>query len=368
MIDNKIILFESFPNFSGSPLEIYNELKKRGYDKKYELVWASDNTAFEGDYKTVNYFGKNANKSSILDKTKIIIDSNNYIYKKQNNFRLHVRHGCSFKNCIDYYAGVGPCDAILTTSSEMKEIDERVWPNYLKGKFEILGNPSNDRMFHAKDLYETGFLKYLTGSDHRFSKIIGWLPTYRQHRNGASPYRTEIKFPFGLPTIYSEEILLDLNDFLNTNDVLLIVQMHHAQSQNFINLKNRLSNLIFISDEDKKKFNILTQDLLAGFDGLVTDYSAVYHEYILLNRPIGITVDDINEYGKRVGFCYKFSDWIKGEYIFNSSMLKNFINDVLIENDVHKNERQNSLNKIHKYKDDKSASRVVDFLESKNLL
>lgn len=95
MIDNKIILFESFPNFSGSPLEIYNELKRRGYDKKYELVWASDNTAFEGDYKTVNYFGKNANKSSILDKTKIIIDSNNYIYKKQNNFRLHVRHGCS---------------------------------------------------------------------------------------------------------------------------------------------------------------------------------------------------------------------------------------------------------------------------------
>ena len=37
-----IILFESFPELDGSPWMIYQELKRRDFEKKYKLVWAVD--------------------------------------------------------------------------------------------------------------------------------------------------------------------------------------------------------------------------------------------------------------------------------------------------------------------------------------
>lgn len=40
MSEKPVILFESYPDFDGGVLAVYNELVKRGYDKKYDLVWA----------------------------------------------------------------------------------------------------------------------------------------------------------------------------------------------------------------------------------------------------------------------------------------------------------------------------------------
>ena len=43
--------------------------------------------------------------------------------------------------------------------------------------------------------------------------------------------------------------------------------------------------------------------LLRNADALITDYSSAYFDYMLLNRPIAFTVEDIEEYRKRSGFC-----------------------------------------------------------------
>ena len=40
MSEKPVILFESYPDFNGSALAVYEELVKRGYDQKYDLIWA----------------------------------------------------------------------------------------------------------------------------------------------------------------------------------------------------------------------------------------------------------------------------------------------------------------------------------------
>ena len=368
MNEKPVILFESYPDFSGSPLEIYNELVKRGYDKKYDLIWAVYSTFKEKtNYKVVKFHGCNTpEKQNVLRRTKVIIDSNRYIQKPRPDvFRIHVRHGLPFKFCKDYFNDIGNVDSIITTSEEIKLLDEKVYPTSLKGKFVITGLPVLDSLFNKIDLYSNGFIKELTGIENRYSKIIGWLPTFRKHRFGGKQMGK--KFKFGLPIINSIEDFNNLNKKLLEKNCLLMIQMHHAQANDYQQLP-KCSNIVFVNENIKNKYKLTTHNLMSVFDAMITDYSAAYHEYIILNRPIGLTIDDLVEYSKTEGFCCNYLDWIKGEYILDIKNLCSFIENVSQNIDNEKIEREKSLHKIHNYIDNKSTNRVVNYLETLNKL
>lgn len=358
-----VILFESYPDFSGSPLEIYNELVKRGYDKKYDLVWAVYSTFNEKtNYKVVKFHGCNSQeKQQILARTKVIIDSNRYIYKPRPDvFRLHTRHGTNLKKALSYSRGIGPVDAMLSTSEAMIEIDKIVYPQQVASKSIPLGLPVNDLLFHHKDLYANGFMKSVTGTDKKFNKVFLWLPTYRQHRNNPSIGSKFIQ-PYGLPLFRNEDEAVKVNDELVKSNSVMLCQFHHAQAKNYKSLP-KCSNMIFITEDMKRKFNITLADLLGFSDAMITDYSSVYYEFLLLNKPVALSVDDLVEYNRAVGFLYNYLEWLKGEYLINTSALIKFIADVSNGIDRLKDSRTEFRNKIYKFKDDKSTQRVVDFL------
>jgi len=359
-----VILFESYPDFNGNALAIYEELVMRGYDKKYDLVWAVySDFNLKTNYKVVKFFNCNsAEKQDIIRRTKCIIDSNRYILKfSKDVYRFHVRHGCCLKNSVGYNRSVGDVDAILTTSDEMLKLDQQIWSPQIRNKFVVLGMPVTDKLFHPKDIYSNGFLKELTGRDEKFSKIISWLPTYRDHRFS---HFSVNRFPFGLPAIHNIKEYEAINETLKAKNALLIIQMHHAQAKNYKPLPN-CSNIVFTNEQIKNKYRISTSDILGNSDALLTDYSAAYHEYVILNRPIGLVVEDLVQYSKVQGFFCNYLDWIKGDYIIDNPMLLEWISNTLDGKDASKSEREKSLNKIHKYKDDRATQRAVDFLIEK---
>ena len=104
---------------------------------------------------------------------------------------------------------------------------------------------------------------------------------------------------------------------------------------------------------------------MSAFDAMLTDYSAAYHEYIILNRPIGLTIDDLVEYSRDEGFCYNYLDWIKGDYIIKLDTLLAFVANVAANKDPSKSNRTESLKKIHSHIDNKSTERVVKYLIEK---
>lgn len=362
------ILFESYPNFSGSPYEVYIRMLKQGYGNKYYMLWAVDSADMQKKlpFPSMPFFHMDPDfRNAILSETHLIIDSNRYINKGEADFRIHLRHGCSFKKCTDYYANVGNVDAIITTSDAMKAIDERVWPASCKGKFVVTGLPSNDRLFNPRDIYANGFMRELTGTTGRYNKIIGWLPTFRQHRYGDKTINH--KYPYGLPLIKTNDDLEQINKILGANNMLLMVQMHHAQAANYTK-PGAFSHIKFVTQPLKDKYHITNGDLMGFFDAMITDYSAAYHEYIILNRPIALTIDDIGEYDKTVGFCYSYTDWIKGQYCISLNHLNDFIGNIGNSIDKFSADRLNAQHRIHKYIDGLSSDRVIRFLKSRGVI
>lgn len=365
--NKKNIIFESFPDFTGSPLAIYKEMIRRGYDKKYNLIWAiSGNTIAASDMICVKWFYtgsvSNIEKQKYLNDAKLVIDSNRYIQKPMHGYRLHTRHGSNLKKVPGYSRGIGQVDALLTTSKAMQDVDKIVYPPNVSTKSIITGLPCNDALFNKTDLYANGFIKEITGSNEKYDKVIGWFPTYRQHRNCLS-MGSGRKFTFGIPVLSTSKELNDLNDFLKKQNTLLLIQKHHAQATNFQKLPN-LSNIKYISEEAKTKCKVTITDIMSFIDAMITDYSSIYFEYLLLNKPIGLCIEDLVEYSKKVGFWYNYLEWIKGEYILECNSLKLFIKNLIIGNDAAKEQRELALNKAHAFKDNKSTERVVDYIEN----
>lgn len=365
MSSKPVILFESYPDFNGSALEVYNELIKRGYNSRYDLVWAVyDNFSIPTDKPYIRFFDtKNGSRpttegNSILTRTKCIIDSNRYIQKTGTAYRFHVRHGCCLKNSEAYNHRIGAIDGILTTSPDMLELDRKIFPDSIRDKFVITGMPATDRLFSPANIYANGFITSLTGHDGKYAKIIGWLPTFRDHR--FSKVSTN-RFPFGLPAIHSIDEYNATNEILKSNNILLIIQMHHAQAKNYQVLP-QASNIRFVNETIKNKYNVSTMDILGNCDAMLTDYSSAYHEYIILNRPIGLCVEDIVEYATTNGFFCYYPDWIKGDYILRNEHLNAWINAIAHGIDMHRADRESSLNKIHQFKDNKATERVVNYI------
>jgi CDP-glycerol glycerophosphotransferase (TagB/SpsB family) len=366
MSEKPVILFESYPDFSGSPLEIYNELVKRGYDKKYDLIWTVyANFNEKTNYKVVKFHGCNTSeKRAILARTKVIIDSNRYIQKpKLDVFRINVRHGGCLKRCIGYCQGVGQLDAIITTSKEILTYEKKEWPSSIHNKFIITGYPATDKIFSPKNLYECGFMKEITGTDEHFTKIISWFPTFRQHRGSPNAGSKKV-FPFGIPLIKNTAEFDKLNDILKQNNILLLIHPHHAQAKNFTQLTDK-SNIKFTNEHIKLKYGLANTDILGNSDALITDYSGAYHEYVILNRPIALTIDDLVEYSRTFGFILNYLEWIKGDYLLATDDLAKWVNDLAKGIDRSKNEREIALHKIHDHIDNKATERVVNYIIEK---
>jgi len=360
------ILFESFPELGGSPRMVYEELRRRGFGKRYRLAWAvaADFEAPPG-FDCIPWYGKVGPLARIraeiaLAKAKAIVDSNRYIPKlKKSTYRLFTRHGAALKNCDWYFDGLGRVDCCLTLSENMLDAERKLFRGH-PPRLENLGFPVHDQLFERVDLHANGFWPRLTGHGARYAKIIGWMPTYRQHRmDGRHDAATPV-FPCGVPLLRTWEDFSRLNEQLRQEDILVAIQMHHAQAANFP--VERFSHIVMVDPALKREMGVSTPCLMQGFDALVTDYSGAYHEFILLDRPVAISVDDYDTYAQNPGFALDFFDWIKGEYLKTPEDLGRFVENVAHGRDAAREARRSSLRKIHDHVDDRSTQRVTDLL------
>jgi len=360
------ILFESLPELDGSPRRIYDELRRRGLDKRYRLLWAVD-AAFKApeSFPCLPFYGDlglraQVRREIVLARAKAIVDGNRFIYKRRKStYRLHCQHGGVLKNCDWYYAKMGDVDCCLSLSENLLEAERKAFSGH-PPRFVHLGYPANDPLFEKVDLYARGFWERLTGRRERFAKIIGWMPTYRQHRIDLALNSGTTVFPFGVPLLRTEGDFRRLNDLLRRENILLAIQMHHAQADNFI--RETLSNIVLVDPALKTELDISNPCMMQGFDALITDYSGVYHEFVMLDRPMAISLDDYETYSKTTGFALDFFEWIKGEYLRTEADLEHFVENVARGRDPAREERRNSMRRMHNHLDNHSTRRVTDLL------
>jgi CDP-glycerol glycerophosphotransferase len=365
------IIFESHPDLSGNTFPVFKLMIKEKLNEKYKFVWYVNDFISYQDYKIQNVFFKNINPKNLFERiilffntatAKCIITENRFISKKNNNqFVIYLTHGTVLKDVTNKIV-IGPnCDFTLYQSEFTKQITANML-QINSDKMVCLGFPRNDYLFKENKLVKQMFEQIVNKLE--FSKIIIWMPTFRQHKN-KSRIDSNVLFPLGLPIIENMEQISKLNHYLKDRNILLVLKPHPAQDLSYIKTGSH-SNILLLYDNDLNKYNLQLYEVIGNTDALITDYSSLYFDYLLKNKPIGLTIDDIEEYRSTLGFAYEnILDILKGEYIRGFNDLLSFIENISKGIDVAKVEREMIKNLMNHYQDNCSTRRVYDFILTK---
>lgn len=202
------------------------------------------------------------------------------------------------------------------------------------------------------------FISHLHIDTQKYKKIFMWMTTYRISYDGRLNHAQSGWSSTNLPILTTLEQIDTLNMWLSKKDILIIVKIHHGSVFDEI---DNMSNIIFIKDKDYIHFCQL-YNLLSDVDALITDYSSVYFDYLLLDRPIGFIIDDFDEYNKLNGFT--FDDPLSkmpGYKIKNYDDLIVFLENELNNIDDFKDERKKINDEFNFYKDHSNCKRILDY-------
>ena len=360
------ILLESNPDFSDNTRAVFDKMIEIKLNEKYKLIWLVDDSKKFKDIKikNVKFITRKMNIANIYYRlfSKYILDCNKIISKyNKYQFRMFLSHGEFIKLPQKYINQIGEYDKFVHLSKFFSDV---VYEKFKldKRKSIITGYPRNDVLLKKSDN-----IKKIVCGNSKIEKIIIWMPTFRNHKNGSNNENiTNIKYKYGVPLIKNKDQLEILNNKLLKQNNLLIIKLHPAENISKMKISN-YSNIMFINDNKIfENHNLSFYNLLSVTDALITDYSSVYYDYLLLDKPIAIAAPDIKEYSSHVELVFNnYEENIIGEYINNFEQLLCFIDNVTNNIDVKYSERKKVREKYHEYTDNNSTERVLKILLEK---
>ena len=102
-------------------------------------------------------------------------------------------------------------------------------------------------------------------------------------------------------------------------------------------------------------------ELLGMADKLITDYSSVYIDYLILDKPIGFFIPDLKKYSNDRGFYENnLNESLPGPILEQDNDLIDFI----INNEDNYSQKRKIINdKYNKYKDNKNSERILNYFK-----
>lgn len=357
-LPGKYILLESAPDVADNTKPVFDELLRRGFNNKYKLVWVcSDARQSFPAYKNVYYLYP---KASRLDKlrwgwavlrAKGAVSCNEFLSpSKPNAVSFYLSHGTTVKDVGHYYIPPKRLQLFLGASEESADVLAKLF-KIPREQVVGLGFPRNDVLSQEPlDLHP--FFP-----EREFERLIVWYPTFRQHMEG---WKTGA--PHALPVIWDEQRAEALNACARACRVLIVVKPHFVQDVSVIKKLN-LSHLVFIDDSFFIKNKLSSYRFVGSCDAMLTDYSSIYYDFTLCDKPIGLTWEDYEEYAQNPGFAVDMADVMKGgEKIYTLDELKAFVRSVAAGEDRLKAERREIRDRFNISTDGKNTQRVTDFI------
>jgi CDP-glycerol glycerophosphotransferase (TagB/SpsB family) len=344
--DNKIFIYSNL-GFRDNVKAFYNYLIGESYNDKYEIIvsindyerYVSDapyNVTFKGNKQGIWDFIKSKYAFYCFGK---------YPIKPSNKQTVvNLWHGTPLKKIGNLEKGCENTDYnfftfVVTAAPDYKQIMADIF-GCRKNQVEVLGNPRNDELF-MKDAEVDNRVR------GDFSKVIAWLPTYREYNKDY------------VISILSRNDIEKLNEKLKHNNIRLIIKLHPLQEATIE--KKEYSNILMINQRDLEDMNMTVYSILRNADGLITDYSSVFFDYLMLDRPIAFTVDDIDQYKNQRGFIFDNPyEYMPGMKIKNYIDVEMFINDISNDEDLYADDRAKVNEKVNYYRDGNSAKRVAE--------
>ena len=376
-INDKYIVFSSEPDFSDNAKKLYEYYISNEKYKDYKYIWlVKDKKRFKDTNNTIFLksdarYHKNQPLKALyyLNISRMIYFTHSahfeLLKKKKNQIIINLWHGCGYKNIQankKKYIETHPFDYALVPGKVFIDTKSSFW-GCKKEQILTIGYPRYDLL---KENNNTT-IKYVNNL-RKNNKLVLWMPTFRNTGNGYYP-EEKIKRNFDMPLLDSKEELEILNNLCKKTNVILCIKRHPRQLKYSCENKT-YSNIIFIDNNTLVKENIDLYSLLKYTDGLITDYSSVAIDYLLLNKPIAFTLDDYEEYSKSRGFVFKDpKKYMPGHHIYNFEDMQKYVEDIGNNKDLYKEDRQAIMNEVHNPCDnycERIVNKIEEIMEEKN--
>ena len=330
------ILFVSTEDFSDNPRALYEYMIDHGYNKKYKITWLFEYEDNFRDLHTPNvrsvkmwnkYEQRTPESIEAVLTSEYLFFSHNInwakVFQPEQHY-IELWHGCGYKGRQPGETRIIHFDKCVTTGPKYAR---ELTTHYLceAEKLIPLGYPRNDWFRTHKTRADEYLADIKEKTDAK--KVLIWMPTFRKSHVSRLETATSIG-ELGLPLVETQEDLSRLDELCHKKSILLIVKTHTLDAESAADYDG-LTNIIHLDNPALRKENVNLYELLAQTDALLTDYSSVAVDYLLLDKPIGYILSDYDEYDRARGWCYdNVKEYMPGHHIYDKAGLEEYIADI----------------------------------------
>jgi len=294
-------------------------------------------------------------KAKVYIMSTSIGDINGYLYSDKN-LGIQLWHGIGIKRIgystsfgsippfyelkkkiFPYMANLYKFDIVISTSELWQERFSKAF-RIPKDNIPITGQPRCD-IFYNKKPEKKDYIQIL------------FTPTHRKQGYGKVN-----------PIIPNFEELERINEFLKGNNAILKMKLHFYDM-------DKIPKNISYSNIKIVKFNPMydIQEELLSTDILLVDYSGIYFDFLLLDRPVIFTAFDLEDYGKNdQGFYEPFENIAAGKIAKNWDEVLEGIEESINNPNKYKEQRKTVRDKYWNIsvQDGNSSKRVFDVIKN----
>jgi len=360
-------IFISSPDFSDNSFALFKYMLENYQNRQY--IWLVDNINDRLLYifmmkAYINVPDDVCNQVKILDKKSLlgmwVFVRSKYVFfthgfytgisLPKSQIRVNLWHGMPLK-AIGYLNKHGDNRTIpqgsytIATSPKFQEIMSNVFDMH-KNKVLITGQPRYDLLRDK----QTCLSKFGVDKE-KYDKIIFWAPTYRASLDG--------KIKDGGNFSLNLNLLENLNQYAIQKNVYFVIKLHPMDTLNREKFE-KFSHVGIIKNEDMLKKSCQLFSLLKEVDILVTDFSSIYIDFLLLDRPILFFISDFSQYMKTRGFVVDNpAEWMPGKRVKTLIELYEALSELLVNKDTYGEERKVLRDMFHVY-ENKFSQRVIE--------
>jgi len=349
------------------------ELRSNGL----EILFLTENkdvySLLKKSFLPVEYFPSFEGLKALLSTRLLIVDNWMWIRKFKGFIlrsvkKLQLWHGIAFKyielmNKYEFSSNRKKCLNKLLGRFSHYEVVISTSPFYTENVFK--------KAFNCKEIWETGyprndiFFRDLEAYDLLFTDKEVLQVVKKMKENG---YKIILYAPTFRDTggdVFSDGVLdvKRLDSFLQKLNVLMVIKFHPDPNFNYYLFENCTNIILYDNDKD-------VYPLLKNVNCLITDYSSIYMDYLLTDRPIIFFPYDYEKYirqDRKIQFDYYWTT--PGEKAFNQEELEILIKKIVMDKIDNFREKRNEIRKIAFKHQDGAASerifiRILDLLKT----
>lgn len=364
-----LFVFMSQPDFACNPHALWEYVKD---NTNHETAWLvkRDKKYYELLRRGVRCAVYDTVEGNALLKEADYVIMNSYTFerlpKRANQIFVNLWHGSGIKAHDFYNHDMDPEYAKKLTKFFDKidlmcvhSLDDRfklsAQLHYDLRKCYVTGQA---RLDSVKKTQGYGKMEKMFGSRIRnYKRYIFFAPSFRANSSSHSG------------TIFSDNLfrLKDYEkegfaDFLKENQAAFIYKLHPIEQTAFSGRKFSLGPDCFeLTDDLLFENDTRYCDLLNVFDVMVSDYSSIAYDYLLLNRPIVYLIPDYEEYVSERGFVFHNIDmFMPGEKVRYFKDMLSALEEAFNNPEKYEKERESVLAYRFDFMDDQSSRRCYE--------